>query len=71
MNIHKLVRPQHVVVVRKNCLQFAGAGGLVNLVVDGQQFPRCQLGGIVAAVGIHCEGSLSHVARHGGQLVFG
>ena len=38
--IHELVWPQRIVLVVEYGFEFAGAGGLVDLIVDGQQLSR-------------------------------
>jgi len=70
-DIHKLIRPERVVFVFKHRLQTTSACALIDLVVDRQEFPPCQLGLIVAAVGIDFQRAFCHVLRHRRKLILG
>ena len=70
-NIHELVRPEHVVPVIELSLEPARPGGLINLVINREQAPRCQLGLVVTAVSLRRKYSFMHVAGNRGKLIFG
>ncbi len=69
-DVHELIWPKRVVLVVEHGFKPPGAGGLVDLIVDGQQFAGGQLGLIVAAVGVHLERALRHLLRHRLKVVF-
>ncbi len=52
-DIDELIGPKNVVLVVEHRLQAAGAGRLVDLIVDGEQFSRGDLGLVVPAVGFN------------------
>src|SRR5271154_4702025 len=70
--VHKLVWEESGIGVFKDGLQFYGAGGGVNLIVQGQQFAGSQLGLLVAIKCVHrhfCR--LAQLLLNLGQIVFG
>ena len=69
-DIHELIRPERIVFVVKDRFQPVRSGGLVNLIVDREQFAGRQFGLIVTAVSIHLERALGHVLRDGRKVVF-
>ena len=69
-DIDKLVRPQRLVFVIKDSFQLAGAGGLINLIVDSDQLACREFGLVIAAVCIHFERALRICCDDGLQLVF-
>ena len=63
---------KRIVFVVEDGFELAGAGGLVDLIVDGQQFAGGKFGLIVAAVGIDLERALSpYAARRPARLSSG
>src|SRR5215471_9827448 len=56
--IHELVGPQRVVMIVEDGFQLARACLGIDLVVNGQQRPRCQLGLIVAAIRLDLQGAI-------------
>src|SRR5260370_39146946 len=71
VDIHKLIGPEFVPLVVEDGLQASGPGGLVNLIVNGQQLSARQLGLIITAIGIHRQCRFLHALRHGLPLVLG
>ena len=67
--IHKLVRPKLGISIFKHRLQPSRPGCLVNLIVDCQQAPGCQLSLVVATISLNHERSRSHMLRDRRQLI--
>ena len=54
--IHELIGPQSTILIVKDGLQAEGTGGLIDLVVYGEQGTRCDFRSIVAAQGLYLQG---------------
>ena len=70
MNVDELVRPKFVAGIAELRLQSPGAGGDIDLVIDGQKFSGGELGLVIAAVGIGAQCSVAHTLSDGVQLIF-
>src|ERR1700733_6000862 len=70
--VHELVGKEDVVAVVKLGAEVDGAGGGVDLVVDGDQLAGGQLGGLVTIVGFDGEvRSFTHLLQHVGEVILG
>jgi hypothetical protein len=69
-HVHELIREENIVGIVENRLEPIGAGGGIDLIVDGEQFARGNLFGIVAVKGF--DGKLNSGTQLGidlGKLV--
>src|SRR5207302_10137128 len=69
--IHELIVPQSTILIVEDGLQAKGAGGLIDLVVYGEQGARGDFRSIVAAQGQYLQGRAgSHAVVYGSQVIF-
>src|SRR5207253_10403219 len=66
MRVDELVRPESSILIVEHRLQPAGAGGLIDLVINREQAAGGQLALIIAAISVHLQPAASHSMCDGG-----